>query len=866
MTTKEDDIPDSKAALDDRMLFPCTPTQERFWFLNQLRPDDPSANVAVLWEVKGLFDSAAFEQAFRIIVQRQEILRTRFLEVRGGPAQEVVDDVLFNLSVIDLSILPQAARRERVTEICTRESQLRFDLGDPPLMRATMMRLESGNALLLIVAHHAVFDGWSIGVLARELGEIVGALRAKRPHALPALQLQYGDYSLWFREYLAKGGVDEDARYWQRQLRNLPYFEVTPDHVRPEQRSSTSGIVARSLSVDLGDRLEAAARSRGVSFFTFGCAIIAAMLRCYTQRSEIVIGTQVAGRNEVDLEPLIGAFVNNLVLRFDASSDQIFSNFVMDVAETVRDALIHQQMPFDHLVRLLNHKRDVSRTPLYAINVILQPAFMEDAQYGDFSLLSAPSPSAGALFDLNFHMVKRPSGWRATLEYNADLYERTTAEGMFDRWIAAMEVAVSRPGAILSELGRPPINEVPLATREPTASDIGYSTIERSRGDHASSVMASEERVSAPPQEPLPAPEPDQPQPRTTTIEQKLIGIWREVLQIEELDPEDNFFELGGHSLSALSIIARASAMFGVKADPMIFFRAPTIAAFSSYIAEASATETWRVVPVQPKGSQPPLIAISGGTAYHNLFYNLAKSLGTDQPFFSIHAFDPHTPTELGELSMEEIAAEYVRLVRNVNPSGPYVLVGHCAFGLIAFEAARQLRKDGKTVQAIVMFDTWAPNFAQSLGRVHRFLISLIYRLRFHRNRITGLLRGETTLAESLATVRSLRAIHGLLMRSRYSGALIQKATDTDWFLKPLLRARANYRPQEYDGDVIIFHSDDSPTGRLVDPNFGWRKHIKGRLEIQCIGGSHMTMGHVPRTAVIAKHIRFFLTGRGTKV
>jgi thioesterase domain-containing protein len=862
MTKREDDLPVSAPVSDDRTVFPCTPTQERFWFLHQLRPDDPSANVAVLWEIKGSFDSAAFEQAFRIIVQRHEILRTCFLEVRGAPMQEIAEDISFNLSVIDLSILPPAVRRERASEICTRESQLPFDLGEPPLIRATMMRLEAGNALLLIVVHHAVFDGWSIGVLARELGETVAALRAKRPHALPALQLQYADYALWFREYFAKGGADEDARYWQRQLRNLPYFEITPDHTRPEQRSSTSGIVACALSVDLGDRLEAAGKSRGVSFFTFGCAIIAAMLQCYTQQSEIVIGTQVAGRNDVDLEPLIGAFVNNLVLRFDTSSDQTFSNLVMGVAETVSDALIHQSMPFDHLVRLLNHKRDVSRTPLYAINVILQPAFMEDAQYGDFSLVSAPSPSAGALFDLNFHMVKRPNGWRATLEYNADLYERTTAQGMFDRWIAAMEMAVSKPSAILSEFGRPVTRKVPTTARQPALEAV-QPAAERLRENGAALWGAQEDRASTPPQQPVPTAE--QPQSRIAMIEQKLLGVWREVLQIDELDREDNFFELGGHSLSALSIIARASALFGVKADPMIFFRAPTIAAFSHYIEEASATDTWRVVPVQPNGSKPPLIAISGGTGYHNLFYNLAKNLGTDQPFFSIHAFDPHTPAELVDLSMEEIAAEYVRLIRSIDPSGPYVLVGHCAFGLIAFEAARQLREEGKSIQAIIMFDTWAPSFAQSLGRVHRSLIKLMYRWRFHKNRIIGLFKGETTLAASLATIRSLRALHGFLTRRRLSSALLQKTIDTDWFLKPLLHARANYRPAAYEGDVIVFHSDDNPKGRLFDPNFGWRNLVKGRLDVQCIGGSHMTMGHMPRTALIAKHIRSFLGATSTK-
>ncbi|HWY61340.1 MAG TPA: condensation domain-containing protein [Rhizomicrobium sp.] len=846
----------SETALDGRTLLPCTPTQERSWILTQFRPEDASFSIAVLWEIKGAFHSAAFEEAFRTVIQRHEILRTRFVEVDGEPMQEVMEKAAFSLSVIDFSILPAAARRDRAMEICDRESKLPFDLAVPPLLRATAIRLDDSSALLLIVAHPSVFDGSSIGVLGRELGETVSALHAKRTFALPALALQYGDYALWHREYISRGGLDEDRQYWQQTLHDLPYFELTPDFPRPRERSQVSGSLSSPLDAELGNRLEMAAKKSGITFFAFGCAIIAAMLRECTGKSDIVIGTQVAGRNDVDLEPLIGAFVNNLVLRFKASADRSFCDFATEVAGTVRDALVHQHMPFDQLVRLLNPKRDMSRMPLYSINVILQPAFMEDATYGDFSLVSAPSPTVATLTDLNFLMIKRPAGWRMTLEYNTDLFEKRTAERLFDLWTAAIEVAVCEPAAKLSDFGKAAADKAAQSGAHAGSSRAGNQAPalpaagEVSAAAHGGGSQAAA-AASAPTTE-----------ADSKAIEQKLIGIWRTILRVQDVTPTSNFFDLGGHSLSALRMLARASQVLGVKADPAAFFRMPTIAALSRYSADLEGADQGRIVPIQPLGSQPPAIAINGAVGYYNFYNSLSAKLGLDQPLFSVQTFDPAVPGASAGLLLEKIASDHLHLIRTADPVGPYVLLGHCAYGVIAFEVAQQLRREGKTILAIVMFDSWAPGHMQSLNPLHRFLMRLQSRYQVHKNRISRLLRREMTILECIASYRSIRAIYRPLMNIGFEGGMQKGITDEELYLADVAQARLSYRPQSYDGDVLLIASADCARGPLIDPDFGWRKFVKGRIAVRWVGGSHMTMGYGGGAAVIAEHIRAFLPAR----
>jgi thioesterase domain-containing protein/acyl carrier protein len=495
----------------------------------------------------------------------------------------------------------------------------------------------------------------------------------------------------------------------------------------------------------------------------------------------------------------------------------------------------------------------MSRMPLYSINVILQPAFMEDANYGDFSLNSAPSPTVGTLTDLNFVMIKRPSGWRMTLEYNADLFEQGTVERLFRLWTAAMQTAVSRPDAALSLFGKEAPHGAPasLEGKEPR----NEASLPAPASQSSAAVSGHQARAAVAP--PATLSETDK-----KAIEQKLIGVWRAILRVQEVTPTSNFFDLGGHSLSALRMLTKASQILGVKADPAAFFRTPTIAALTRYSADFEKAEQGRVVPIQPLGSEPPTIAVNGAVGYYNFYNSLSAKLGLDHPLYSVQTFDPVAPHASAGLSFEKIASDHLHLIRTVDPAGPYVLMGHCAYGVVAFEAAQQLQKEGKTILAVVMLDSWAPGHMKSLNWLHRFLMRLLSRYQVHKNRISRLLRREMTLLECIASYRSIRAIYRPLMNIGFEAWMQNGVTDEELYLADVIHARRAYEPKPYDGDVLLIASADCARGPLVDAEFGWRKFVKGRLAVRWVGGSHMTMGYGGGAAIIAEHIRSFLAAR----
>lgn len=432
--------------------FPCSQTQLRCWILDQLKPGNPALNVAVRWEIRGAFRSSTLEAAFRTVIQRHEILRTRFVEVGGRPCQQVVDQVDFKMSVIDLRNVPADQREQRILSIGEETARAPFDLSRPYLFRVSLLMVENDRGFLLITAHQSCFDGWSIRVLGREVGEIAAALDAGRAPTVPELPLQYGDFSLWQQEYLNSYGFETEKSFWREQLTGAPYFEVIPDTPRGPVKTSRGNILSVNNPSEFSERIDAAARAHRVSLYSFGAAVVSALLHRYTGHNTVMFGSQVAGRDETDLENLIGVFINNVVLRFDIEDDISFAEHVRSASAKVTAALNHHRMPFNKLVELVNPIRDPSRNPLISVNFNLQKAFLEDHQYGGFELLSAPSQSPGVIYDLSFIMIGRPSGWRMSIEYNADLFEKATIESLLRLWQEAYEVALEQPSASLSAL------------------------------------------------------------------------------------------------------------------------------------------------------------------------------------------------------------------------------------------------------------------------------------------------------------------------------------------------------------------------------------------------------------------------------
>jgi thioesterase domain-containing protein/acyl carrier protein len=577
--------------------------------------------------------------------------------------------------------------------------------------------------------------------------------------------------------------------------------------------------------------LEEAARKHNLTLFSFGCAVTALMLHRCSGGTDVVFGTQIAGRDEVDLENLIGVFLNNLVMRFDASGDPTFEEFVTRVNGTVQEALIHQRMPFHKLVEVLNPPRDSQRAPLISINFTVLRDVMDHRTYGAFELHGQPSLSAGSLYDLFIFMVHWPQGWRIAIEYKPDLFERQTIERLHEFLVAAFEFAVSNPDARLSALV-PPVRE----TIAPRKSSDGFAAIEASR----------------PPPSAPPIVEP-------TDAELRMMTIWRDVLRVSEIGPTSNFFELGGHSLMAMRLVTKVASAFAVKINVMTLFQAPTVREFAAHVSRIETPlEPWSVVQIQPLGDKTPIVAINNTM----LYYNLARRIGTDRPFLGVQLFDPGNPRSLARRDMNEIAADYVRLIREAQPHGPYILFGLCVAGVIAYEAAQQLRQAGESVPLVVMADTWLPGYIKSLPLIRRFLFRCSYRLHNVKYKCGLVLSGKQSVAEFLVSFRLVRQSRFMDLAAALHLVSRAKLGKYDWanlwFLRHLEEARGRYRASASVGDVMVLQSDEVVT-RFADPKMNWSDHVKGRLFVHRVPGGHVDMFQDEGAARTADHLRSLL-------
>ena len=411
--------------------YPASLAQTRFWLLDALDPGNPALNVAVRWTLLGAVTAEQAESAWQQVIARHEVLRTALLTVDGMPEQAVYPKLPFRLRHYDLSKLPDHERMAEADRLGEVEATTPFILEAAPLMRATMINLEPGSARILLTLHHTVCDGWSIGIVANEFTAALAGV------ALPTLALQYGDYAEWQQAWLASPALTEAKSYWLRQLANLPYAAVPPDH--PSDMRGAGAIASVMLARSITDEMARLAVEHGCTLFTVALAALGRMLQVRIVADDIAVGTQVANRGDVELEPLIGCFINTLVLRLNPARVHSWSESINHAASVVADALQHGEVPFELLIQALNPKRDRGRTPLFSINFIFQRSFVSPPKYAGVTLVDMPSHSAGALYDLNFFMVERPEGWRASCEYDTARYESATVEAMLTEWVAALQ-------------------------------------------------------------------------------------------------------------------------------------------------------------------------------------------------------------------------------------------------------------------------------------------------------------------------------------------------------------------------------------------------------------------------------------------
>lgn len=445
----------------DTNAFPLSFAQQRLWFFDQLEPGSPLYNIPQAVRLSGPLQVAALQAALREIVGRHETLRTTFVTRDGQPVQIIQPPLPLALPVLDLSDCPAIECEAEALRLAQAEARQPFDLQRGPLLRTTLLRLAEAEHILLLTLHHIIADGWSMGVLVRELALLYDAFTHHRPSPLPELPVQYVDFAVWQRDYLRGEPLARQLSYWKGRLGDLPPpLDLPTDRPRSALGGARGAHQSFSLSAALTDRLRSLARSEDATLFMTLLAAFQTLLFRYTGQEDISVGSPVANRNRAEIEPLIGVFINTLVLRADLSGQPTFRELLRRVRTMTLGAYENQDLPFEHLVEALHPDRSLSRTPLFQVMFILQNAPSAGISPAGSGLRLTPieTHSGTATFELTLSLTETPSGLYGALEYNADLFEAATIERLLAHFRNLLEGLVAVPHEVIGRL--------PLLTEE----------------------------------------------------------------------------------------------------------------------------------------------------------------------------------------------------------------------------------------------------------------------------------------------------------------------------------------------------------------------------------------------------------------
>ena len=349
--------------------------QQRLWFLDQLDPGTPLYNISRAVRIKGQLNVEALQQALNSSVARHESLRTNFTSIDDEAVQIIAPAREIEIELVDLGELPEGDRENEARRLASEAARRPFNLAQDPLLRAALLRLDDQDQVLLLVLHHIVSDGWSMGILFRELETLYEAFSHSRPSPLPQLAIQYGDFARWQRDWLQGQVLEDQVNFWKQQLADAPaVLELSTDRPRPVIQTFNGAYHTSIVGKELTASLNELSRREGVTLFMTLLAAFQTMLHRYTNQRDIVVGTPIANRTRTEIEDLIGLFVNTLAVRTDLSGDPSFLELLGRVREVALDAFAHQDLPFEKLVEELQPERSLAHMPLFQVLFAVQNA------------------------------------------------------------------------------------------------------------------------------------------------------------------------------------------------------------------------------------------------------------------------------------------------------------------------------------------------------------------------------------------------------------------------------------------------------------------------------------------------------------
>jgi thioesterase domain-containing protein/non-ribosomal peptide synthetase component F/NRPS condensation-like uncharacterized protein len=824
-----DDEIDQSTSGNETYLLPASMSQKRFWLLAKVALNSTALHMPACVKISGPLSYPVLQASIQQLLERHETLRTTFAEVDGELCQIVQSRPTANLKIVDARSDSGSPDEDKMTALLRAEAEHGFDLARGPLARMSLFRTGEAEHVLIVTLHHIIADGWSQGILQRDLWSMYKVQSGSAAAEMPPLEIQYGDFASWQVEWLKSADADQHVRYWTEKLSDpLPILDFPTDRA-PTNRPASHGAIQKSrLPDELTAALKAFGRAENVTPFMLTAAAFSVLLFHYTAQTDIIIGSPAANRR-AETQGLIGPFAGPFALRLSLDGDRTFREILRRTSETALDAFSHNEIPFEAVLERLKMRATGGRNPLFQFYFLYQTAFLQPHDSRELTIVPLPTFSLGTPFEIQLAIIERKDGAYAQLEYNPDLFDSSTVVEFLDNYENLLRDAIAKPDARISDL----------------------------RGQIAARSSKTDQVRSA-----------EYAAPRTPT-ETALCQTWQALFELPRIGVKDDFFQLGGQSLLAAQLVSEIEKKFGVTVDLSTLLVASTVEQLALRLGAASfetASSTdlpTSVVPLNAGGSKTPLFCFHGGGGHLLAYREMAHALEEEQPVFGVRAPDLDGAQRF--LNVGQLAESYLQDIIQVQQTGPYNLCGMSFGGLLAYEVAARLVEQGECVGVLAIFDTINPAYYRRLPafKSARFFVdTAIVRLEKY---VRDLIRGDLIsiggyIGDFFA--RRFQAARWNLVRvlSRAASRQMPKAIRDN---VRLFEAVGNaYTPRDFSGKLTLFRAAERTAEYRHDFALGWDEVAKGGVDVITIDGDHLTIMEPPNVNSLAAHLTHLIRQR----
>jgi amino acid adenylation domain-containing protein/non-ribosomal peptide synthase protein (TIGR01720 family) len=888
-------------------IYPLSSMQRGMVFQKLLAPDSDVYFQQTTFILQGKLDISTFRKAWQLILDRHAILRTSFVWQNLTDLFQVVHkNVPVDLELQDWQNITSGDINWRFDNLLMTERKRGFDLAVPPLLRLLIVKLSENEFRFLFSHHHALLDGWSMPILFKEVFTAYEALKLNKEISLPIYK-PYSDYISW----LQSQDLSKAETFWRSELTGISTMTWSSDRQSSSLNvgETRAAEESQNLTIQTSTTLKNFARKQQLTLGTLMQGAWAILLGHYIQRDEVLFGITVAGRpyELKGIESMVGLFINTLPLRISISPNALLSGWLHQIQET---ALRIQQFGYTPLAKIPGWS-GVSHNSLLFDSILVfenYPVSREIHESFDGLKIRDIRSIEKTTYPLTI-AISPDERINIRILYHSEKFGKDFIQQLFNRFIQVLDNMAADSNQLLSTIMlRNGLNfQLPFADRAlPTEVNSNEKTspliVENQMdGEFDKELVRQNEGYKK----------------TKNALEQYLTQLWRDLLKVDEVRRDDNFFELGGDSLNGAVCVSQLQDALNEPVSLTAIFEAPTIFAFSNYLMQhhlkgiskflgieiqfSIETEALRfpssLVPIQPKGNKPSLFCIhpAGGIVFP--YYTLAAYLGNEQPLYGIQDPQLYDPQQESK-SIETMAANYVEVLKTIQPEGPYNLLGWSVGGVLAYEVAQQLAQKGQVVKNLILLDTDVPNLAsdqkskksmrEKLNQMKDWIESLPYQiqrkwfairpiLNYIRsglflvskfdNRKNGTDRQELKLADLLGWAILDTWRNRLLQEAELAHTVLQeesllliKMPAVRRILKLIRKHKKlvqQYTAQPYKGEITLFHAVDHAPNKndKRESISGWRKIAEGRVMVHSIQANHVAFFVKPYVETLAEEL-----------